>query len=86
MLRELGAKASLSTTIEGESLLNDGSAVVMFVVLKKIAVSGMPPASEVLFDLFRIRAGSTTTSSGGLPLVIDVSQRSDLGRSRSRGS
>ena len=37
MLRELGAKVSLSTTIEGESLLNDGSAVVLFVVLKGIA-------------------------------------------------
>ena len=27
LLRELGAKVSLATTIEGESLLNDGSAV-----------------------------------------------------------
>ena len=37
LLRELGAKVSLSTTIEGESLLNDGSAVVIFSVLMEIA-------------------------------------------------
>ena len=39
-LRELGAKPSLSTTIEGESLLNDGTAVVFFVLLKEIVVVG----------------------------------------------
>ena len=40
LLRELGAKVSLSTTIEGESLLNDGSAVVLFSVLKVISEVG----------------------------------------------
>ena len=40
LLRELGAKVSLATTIEGESLLNDGSAVVLYMVLKQIAEAG----------------------------------------------
>ncbi len=36
LLNDLGCKASLSTTIEGESLLNDGTALVMFTILIKI--------------------------------------------------
>mmetsp|Transcript_42079 Transcript_42079/g.127635 ORF Transcript_42079/g.127635 Transcript_42079/m.127635 type:complete len:354 (+) Transcript_42079:213-1274(+) len=36
LLKELGCKASLSTVIEGESLLNDGTALVMFTILVKI--------------------------------------------------
>ena len=56
MLRELGAKVSLSTTIEGESLLNDGSAVVLFVVLKKIALADgvVSSGGEIVWDAFRM--------------------------------
>ena len=36
LLKELGCKASLATAIEGESLLNDGTALVMFTILVKI--------------------------------------------------
>jgi len=56
MLRELGAKVSLSTTIEGESLLNDGSAVVLFVVLKGIAMAGgvVESAGGIVEDFFRM--------------------------------
>ena len=36
-LKELGAPATLSTLIEGESLLNDGSAFVLFLVFKDLA-------------------------------------------------
>ena len=34
LLRELGAPLSLSLLIEGESLLNDGTAMVVFLVFK----------------------------------------------------
>ena len=56
MLRELGAKVSLSTTIEGESLLNDGSAVVLFVVLKGIAMAGgeVDSIGGIVSDFFRM--------------------------------
>lgn len=33
LLKELGASKRLSTMIEGESLLNDGTAMVVFLVL-----------------------------------------------------
>eukprot|EP00947_MAST-08B_sp_MAST-8B-sp1_P005099 g5099.t1 len=35
LLKELGASEELATTIEGESLLNDGTAVVLFTILVK---------------------------------------------------
>ena len=39
LLRELGASKKLATLIEGESLLNDGTAIVVFLVLKSIVIS-----------------------------------------------
>jgi NhaP-type Na+/H+ or K+/H+ antiporter len=43
LLKDLGAKESLSTMIEGESLLNDGTAVVLFVVLLEAVQVGYMP-------------------------------------------
>jgi sodium/hydrogen exchanger 10/11 len=37
LLKELGASKRLSTMIEGESLLNDGTAMVAFLVMLDIA-------------------------------------------------
>ena len=34
LLKELGTEKAIGTLIEGESLLNDGSAVVLYVVIK----------------------------------------------------
>ena len=36
LLKDLGCKSSLATVIEGESLLNDGTALVLFTILVKI--------------------------------------------------
>jgi NhaP-type Na+/H+ or K+/H+ antiporter len=36
LLKDLGCKASLATAIEGESLLNDGTALVLYTILVKI--------------------------------------------------
>lgn len=36
LLKELGASRKLATLIEGESLFNDGTAYVVFLVLLKI--------------------------------------------------
>ncbi|GMI19309.1 hypothetical protein TeGR_g7785, partial [Tetraparma gracilis] len=36
LLKELGVKSSLSTSIEGESLFNDGTALVIFLIVVKI--------------------------------------------------
>lgn len=37
LLKELGASKRLSTLIEGESLLNDGTAMVVFLVIRELA-------------------------------------------------
>jgi len=37
LLKELGVSVKISTLIEGESLLNDGTALVLFIVLQKMA-------------------------------------------------
>ena len=60
LLKELGAKESLSTTIEGESLLNDGTAVVMFVLLLKAAQQGswdLGAGDTVLAGLWMVLGG-----------------------------
>jgi NhaP-type Na+/H+ and K+/H+ antiporter len=36
LLKELGASKTLGTLIEGESLLNDGSAVVLYIFVKNV--------------------------------------------------
>lgn len=52
LLRELGASKTLSILIEGESLLNDGVAIVIFAVLKAGVVEGVdiePGAATLKF-------------------------------------
>merc|ERR1719334_316961 len=51
LLRELGASKRLATLIEGESLLNDGTAFVLFVVLVKI-VEGVHLSSGDIVGMF----------------------------------
>lgn len=41
LLRELGARAGLETVIEGESLLNDGTAIVLFVLVLNLFGAGV---------------------------------------------
>lgn len=45
-LANLGAPKKLSTLVEGESLLNDGSAVVFFLVLMDMVATNAPPEEK----------------------------------------
>ena len=45
VFRDVGAPARLTRLVEGESLLNDAAAIVMFVVFLGIIVSGRSPIS-----------------------------------------
>lgn len=54
LLRELGASPVLSTLIEGESLLNDGSAIVVFIVLKELFLIDIDPSEEIDIDAVSI--------------------------------
>ncbi|XP_013420708.1 sodium/hydrogen exchanger 10 [Lingula anatina] len=61
LLREVGASKQLGTLIEGESLLNDGAAIVLFNVLRKISKSAgqSVDGGEIVLNFIQIVFGGT---------------------------
>lgn len=59
LLRELGISKRLVTLIEGESLLNDGTAIVLFTVFLGVSLVGFESVSltDVLIKLLKVVAG-----------------------------
>jgi len=58
ILKELGAPESLQIIVEGESLLNDGSALVLFTLARGMVLSGeVPTALEGFVSLVRLSLG-----------------------------
>lgn len=66
ILKGAGAPKSIETQITGESLFNDGIAVVTFLVLLRIATSGQPMGVMVVFGIF------VKEALGGLALGLLV--------------
>ncbi len=56
LLKELGASKKLGTLIEGESLLNDGTAIVIFMVFFA-GITGVITDSSPLVDFLRVGLG-----------------------------
>mmetsp|Transcript_32049 Transcript_32049/g.124821 ORF Transcript_32049/g.124821 Transcript_32049/m.124821 type:complete len:533 (-) Transcript_32049:38-1636(-) len=56
-LKELGVSEQLNTLIEGESLLNDGSAVVFYEAFLDAALEGSSSAGSVIVRLLRLSLG-----------------------------
>ena len=56
VLKRAGATKNLETKIAGESLFNDGVAVVVFLVIFGIAVNGDPVSVEHIGKLFALEA------------------------------
>ena len=57
LLRDLGASRRLATLIEGESLLNDGTAMVAFLILLSIVEGEQATTSIVLLKFLRLTGG-----------------------------
>lgn len=57
LLKELGASRRLATLIEGESLLNDGTAMVIFLVLFDMVEGKETSAAEITGRFFRLSLG-----------------------------
>jgi len=57
MLKDLGASKRLTTTIEGESLLNDGTAMVIFLVMLEIVEGITPQWQFILLKFVRLALG-----------------------------
>lgn len=70
LLKELGASKKLGTLIEGESLLNDGTAIVLFMVFL-LGITGVGGDSSPIVEFFRVAIGGTAV---GLIIGILVLQ------------
>ena len=57
LLKELGASKQLSTLIEGESLLNDGTAMVVFFVMLDIVEGKQSTPGQVAMKFIRLSGG-----------------------------
>jgi CPA1 family monovalent cation:H+ antiporter len=57
MFRSLGAPRRLSVLLEGESLLNDGTAIVLFSLALDLTSGGTVSASGMVVEFFRIFGG-----------------------------
>ncbi|MBK9192964.1 MAG: sodium:proton antiporter [Crocinitomicaceae bacterium] len=55
-LKDLGASKKLSTLIDGEAILNDGTAIVIFVVILA-GITGNAGDSSPIIDFFRVSFG-----------------------------
>ena len=56
LLKELGASKKLGTLIEGESLLNDGTAIVLFMVFF-LSITGQATDGSPILEFFRVAFG-----------------------------
>lgn len=59
LLKELGASKKLGTLIEGESLLNDGTAIVLFMVFF-LGLTGAAPEGSPIIEFARVSLGGVT--------------------------
>lgn len=57
MLKDMGASKRLATTIEGESLLNDGTAMVIFLIMVDLVEGADPAWWQVLLKFLRLTVG-----------------------------
>ncbi|MBE0674509.1 MAG: cation:proton antiporter, partial [Bacteroidales bacterium] len=58
LLKELGASKKLGTLIEGESLLNDGTAIVLFMVFLAV-VTGQGSDNSAIVQFLKVALGGT---------------------------
>jgi CPA1 family monovalent cation:H+ antiporter len=57
LFRELGVPRRLATAVEGESLFNDGTAIVIFQIALGVALTGNFDPTRGVFDFFEIAFG-----------------------------
>jgi NhaP-type Na+/H+ or K+/H+ antiporter len=69
LLKELGASKKLGTLIEGESLLNDGTAIVIFMVILT-GLTGAGESASPILEFLRVALGGTLVGAiiGGIAI------------------
>ena len=68
VLHDSGASLSLAALIDAESLLNDGSAFVVFLIFHNIIVGGSHSAKSIITDIVRYSIGKFVIY---LPSILD---------------
>ncbi|MCB9452509.1 MAG: Na+/H+ antiporter [Anaerolineaceae bacterium] len=63
LFRTLGVPKRLTALVEGESLLNDGTAIVVFSVVLGIALTGRFDVAESVVDFIKVVAGGVAVGS-----------------------
>ncbi len=61
IFRSLGAPKRLTVLIEGESLVNDGTAIVLFNLVLGVALTGQFSLADSILEFIRVAAGGTVT-------------------------
>jgi len=82
-LRLLDAPKRLLVTVEGEGMLNDPAAIVLFTVLLALALSGTEPnTANVVLDFVRVAAGGALIGSafGTVAWAVFRAVRNDLAK------
>jgi len=69
LLKDLGASKKLGTLIEGESLLNDGTAIVLFMVFF-LGITGQASGGSPVLEFFRVAFGGLLVGAIAGYLVI----------------
>ncbi|MBZ0303095.1 MAG: Na+/H+ antiporter [Anaerolineae bacterium] len=64
MFRSLGVPRRLAVLVEGESLLNDGTAIVIFNVVLAVAVTGQFSIGQSIMDFVRVVIGGLVIGLG----------------------
>lgn len=57
LLHDSGASKSLASLIDSESLLNDGSAFVMFLIFENLVIGGVHSAKKIITDIVKYTIG-----------------------------
>jgi NhaP-type Na+/H+ or K+/H+ antiporter len=73
LLKELGASKKLGTIIEGESLMNDGTAIVMFLLFLDLAKGGTKTTGEVIVFFIQVPfAGIAIGLAAGIMTLLCI--------------
>ena len=70
LLHDSGASKSLASLIDSESLLNDGSAFVIFLIFKNIIVGGTHSAKTIFINIVKFSIGRLFINSNLLFVLI----------------
>jgi len=82
LFKELGAPQRLTVLVEGESLLNDATAIVLFNILLALAVSGSAAWSDIgtaATDFFRVFAGGLVVGTVMALVLTEILHRMRMG-------